>query len=82
LDQEKSGNPDPMGENSANLVTLSASCRKVAYGQLLQIPDLFHLFVTETVFSTITPRLPDFSFFNIPKWENIYQITTKYTKWR
>jgi hypothetical protein len=26
--------------------------------------------------------LPDFSQRNVPKWENLYIITTKYTKWR
>jgi hypothetical protein len=25
--------------------------------------------------------LPDFSWYNIPKWEKIYQMTTKYTQW-
>jgi hypothetical protein len=29
-----------------------------------------------------TAGLPDFSCCNTPKWENIYQITTEYTKWR
>jgi protoporphyrinogen oxidase len=28
-----------------------------------------------------TSGLPDFSWYNIPKWEKIYQITIKYTKW-
>jgi hypothetical protein len=25
--------------------------------------------------------LPDFSWYNIPKWGKIYQMTSKYTKW-
>jgi hypothetical protein len=32
-------------------------------------------------FSACHPGLPDFSCYNIPKWERIYQITRKYTKW-
>jgi hypothetical protein len=27
------------------------------------------------------PGLPDFSWYKIPKWGEIYQMTTKYTKW-
>jgi hypothetical protein len=28
-----------------------------------------------------TAGLPDFSWFNIPKWEKIYQMTIQYTRW-
>jgi hypothetical protein len=44
--------------------------------------NLVTVLVSEETAYFCSPGLPDFSCCNMPKWENMYQITTRYAKWR
>jgi hypothetical protein len=39
-----------------------------------------HTYVMNPLYETVA-GLPDFSWYNIPKWGKICQMITKYTKW-
>jgi hypothetical protein len=46
----------------------------------LQLVCMYTMYVRFDSLCHCQPGLPDFPWYNIPKWGKLYQITTKYTK--